>query len=93
MFLFRSVLRVKSLTVGTEVEMHFSGARIDDLVRRVLSPKELIELFEGRSDFLHYRHVYFKKHIQLLSENSHMEEVPILVNDRKQTRGSLRKSS
>nr|XP_014265736.1 dynein regulatory complex subunit 7 [Maylandia zebra] len=71
-------LRVKSLTVGTEVEMHFSGARVDDLVRRVLSPKELIELFEGRSDFLHYRHVYFKKHIQLLSENSHMEEVPIL---------------
>uniref|UniRef100_A0A3P9DPC4 Dynein regulatory complex subunit 7 n=1 Tax=Maylandia zebra TaxID=106582 RepID=A0A3P9DPC4_9CICH len=77
----RKLLRVKSLTVGTEVEMHFSGARVDDLVRRVLSPKELIELFEGRSDFLHYRHVYFKKHIQLLSENSHMEEVPILPQD------------
>lgn len=71
-------LRVKSLTLGTEVEMHFSGARVDDLVRRVLSSKELIELFEGRSDFLHYRHVYFKNHVQLLSENSQREEVSIL---------------
>ncbi|XP_035770468.1 dynein regulatory complex subunit 7-like [Neolamprologus brichardi] len=78
-------LRVKSLTLGTEVEMHFSGARVDDLVRRVLSPKELIELFEGRSDFLHYRHVYFKKHVQLLSENSQMEEVPVLVTGNKHT--------
>ncbi|XP_031606055.1 dynein regulatory complex subunit 7 isoform X1 [Oreochromis aureus] len=70
--------RVKSLTVGTEVEMHFSSARVDDLVRRVLSPKEFIELYEGRSDFLQYRHVYFEKEIQLLSENSRNEEAPIL---------------
>uniref|UniRef100_I3KBQ5 Dynein regulatory complex subunit 7 n=1 Tax=Oreochromis niloticus TaxID=8128 RepID=I3KBQ5_ORENI len=77
-FLFHSVFRVKSLTVGTEVEMHFSSARVDDLVRRVLSPKEFIELYEGRSDFLQYRHVYFKKEIQLLSENSRNEEAPIL---------------
>lgn len=40
--------------------MEFNGeARADCLVRRVVSPGEMTETFEGRSDRLHYRHVEF----------------------------------
>lgn len=39
--------------------MEFSSARVDDLVRRVESPREMTEFFEGRKDFLYYRHVVF----------------------------------
>uniref|UniRef100_A0A3B4ZAZ1 Dynein regulatory complex subunit 7 n=1 Tax=Stegastes partitus TaxID=144197 RepID=A0A3B4ZAZ1_9TELE len=49
-------LRCRSLTAGTEQEMEFSNARSDGLVRRKLTPHEMIETFEGRSDFLYYRH-------------------------------------
>lgn len=39
--------------------MEFSSARVDSLVRRLLSVGEMMETFEGRSDFLYYRHVQF----------------------------------
>uniref|UniRef100_A0A3B4ZE11 Dynein regulatory complex subunit 7 n=1 Tax=Stegastes partitus TaxID=144197 RepID=A0A3B4ZE11_9TELE len=48
--------KCRSLTAGTEQEMEFSNARSDGLVRRKLTPHEMIETFEGRSDFLYYRH-------------------------------------
>lgn len=44
--------------------MEFSSARVDDLVRRVKSPGEMMEIFEGRDDFLHYRHVVFGPRVQ-----------------------------
>lgn len=43
-----------------EHEMEFnSSARADSLLRRVLSKSEMTETFEGRFDYLHYRHVTF----------------------------------
>uniref|UniRef100_UPI0037E7DD64 dynein regulatory complex subunit 7 n=1 Tax=Semicossyphus pulcher TaxID=241346 RepID=UPI0037E7DD64 len=46
----------------TEREMEFSRARVDDLVRRVESPGEMTEFFEGRSDLLYKRHTFFDPH-------------------------------
>uniref|UniRef100_A0A3B4XAS7 Dynein regulatory complex subunit 7 n=1 Tax=Seriola lalandi dorsalis TaxID=1841481 RepID=A0A3B4XAS7_SERLL len=46
-------------------EMGFSNTRIDNVVRRVVSPGEMTEIFEDRADFLHYRHVVFDRHIQI----------------------------
>uniref|UniRef100_A0A3Q0RCJ8 Dynein regulatory complex subunit 7 n=1 Tax=Amphilophus citrinellus TaxID=61819 RepID=A0A3Q0RCJ8_AMPCI len=71
-----SVFRVKHLTVDTEVEMHFSSAHADGVVQRVLSKTEMMELFEGRRDFLCYRHVCFREHIQEFYERP--EELHIL---------------
>ncbi|KAF1372807.1 hypothetical protein PFLUV_G00253700 [Perca fluviatilis] len=48
-----------SLSTDTKHEMEFSSARVDDLVRRVESPCEMTEFYEGRKDFLYYRHVVF----------------------------------
>ncbi|XP_008281441.1 coiled-coil domain-containing protein lobo homolog [Stegastes partitus] len=64
------LLRCRSLTAGTEQEMEFSNARSDGLVRRKLTPHEMIETFEGRSDFLYYRHVFFSQldHVQLCND-------------------------
>lgn len=36
-----------------------NSARADSLLRRVLSTREMTETFEGRLDFLYYRHVSF----------------------------------
>ncbi|XP_023148711.2 dynein regulatory complex subunit 7 [Amphiprion ocellaris] len=59
------LLRCRSLTTGTEQEMEFSNARSDELVRRRLTPHEMIEMFEGRNDFLYYRHVFFSQPVEL----------------------------
>ncbi|XP_040009242.1 dynein regulatory complex subunit 7 [Xiphias gladius] len=56
--------RYPSMAADTVHEMDFSGTRSDDLVRRVVSPGEMTEIFEGRADFLHYRHVVFDRHVQ-----------------------------
>lgn len=48
----------------SEHEMEFSSARVDHLVRRLESPGEMTELFEGRDDFLYYRHVVFDRHVE-----------------------------
>ena len=45
--------------------MEFSSARVDDLVRRVVSPREMTETFVDRQDFLYYRHVVFDQDVQL----------------------------
>lgn len=62
--LFCSVHRYPTLTADTVHEMEFSSARIDNMVRRVVSPGEMTELFENRTDFLYYRHVVFDRHVQ-----------------------------
>ncbi|XP_034757148.1 dynein regulatory complex subunit 7-like [Etheostoma cragini] len=41
--------------------MEFSSARVDHLVRRVKSPREMTEFFEGRGDLLYYRHATFSE--------------------------------
>ncbi|XP_074500922.1 dynein regulatory complex subunit 7 [Sebastes fasciatus] len=48
----------------TEREMEFSSARVENLVRRVESPGEMTEIFEGRNDFLYYRKLVFDKHVR-----------------------------
>ncbi|XP_075958119.1 dynein regulatory complex subunit 7 [Anarhichas minor] len=47
-----------------EREMLFSSGHRDDLVRRLVSPGEMTETFEGRSDFLFYRHVVAQRTVQ-----------------------------
>ncbi|GAA6233809.1 dynein regulatory complex subunit 7 [Lates japonicus] len=56
--------RYPTLTANTVHEMEFSSARIDNMVRRVVSPDEMTEIFENRTDFLYYRHVVFDRHVQ-----------------------------
>ncbi|KAM4614463.1 dynein regulatory complex subunit 7 [Discoglossus pictus] len=52
----------KSLTPETERTMTFySEARLDGLQKREEKPKEMAETFEGRSDFLYYKHIQFGK--------------------------------
>ncbi|XP_070695107.1 dynein regulatory complex subunit 7 [Pempheris klunzingeri] len=61
--------RYSSLSADAEREMEFSSARGDDLVRRVESPHEMTEVFEGRSDFLYYRHVVFDRRVLFSDDN------------------------
>lgn len=63
-YLFCSAHRYTTLTTDAEHEMEFSRAHVDDLVRRVESPGEMTEFFEGRADFLYFRHVVFDRHVQ-----------------------------
>ncbi|XP_075331570.1 dynein regulatory complex subunit 7 [Odontesthes bonariensis] len=75
--------RWRSLPTGTERLMEFSSAHIEYLVRRVLSPSEMEEYFQGRSDFLCYRRVVFKppdqrsepSYLQTDLENLHVQTV------------------
>nr|XP_046253588.1 dynein regulatory complex subunit 7 isoform X2 [Scatophagus argus] len=63
----------------SEREMEFSSARVDNLVRRVESPGEMTEIFEGRDDFLYYRHVVFDRHVQFSgSGEDAVPESPLL---------------
>uniref|UniRef100_A0A671YPR0 Dynein regulatory complex subunit 7 n=1 Tax=Sparus aurata TaxID=8175 RepID=A0A671YPR0_SPAAU len=59
-YLCRSVHRY----TDTQRETEFSCARVDNLVRRVESPGEMTELFEGRDDFLYIRHVTFDRRVE-----------------------------
>ncbi|XP_027131457.1 dynein regulatory complex subunit 7 isoform X3 [Larimichthys crocea] len=52
--------RYTSLSKDSQHDMKFSSTRVDGLVRRVDSPFDMTEMFEGRSDFLYYRHAVFK---------------------------------
>ncbi|XP_067361429.1 dynein regulatory complex subunit 7 isoform X2 [Channa argus] len=67
--------RYKTLTSDFQYEMEFSSTRVDDLVRRVVSPGEMTEIFEGRSDFLYYRHVVFNRHVQFSESYQDNEDV------------------
>ncbi|XP_068598878.1 dynein regulatory complex subunit 7 [Brachionichthys hirsutus] len=60
-FSFRSDLR----QTDRECVMEFSDMRVDGLLRRVESSAEMTETFEGRKDFLRYRHVVFDQKNQL----------------------------
>nr|XP_057907506.1 dynein regulatory complex subunit 7 isoform X3 [Doryrhamphus excisus]XP_057907507.1 dynein regulatory complex subunit 7 isoform X3 [Doryrhamphus excisus] len=65
---------------GGEHEMEFSGARVDGLVRRVDKPEEMTETFEGREDFLYYRHVVFEQPVETEDDDvdPQPEERPLL---------------
>ncbi|XP_035512918.1 dynein regulatory complex subunit 7 [Morone saxatilis] len=56
--------RYISWSIDTEREMAFNSARADNLVRRMELPDEMTEIFEGREDFLYYRHTVFSRHIR-----------------------------
>uniref|UniRef100_A0A8C4IG21 Dynein regulatory complex subunit 7 n=1 Tax=Dicentrarchus labrax TaxID=13489 RepID=A0A8C4IG21_DICLA len=56
--------RYISRSIDTEREMAFDSARADNLVRRMELPDEMTEIFEGREDFLYYRHAIFSRHIR-----------------------------
>ncbi|XP_042348033.1 dynein regulatory complex subunit 7 isoform X2 [Plectropomus leopardus] len=56
--------RFTSPSADTERHVEFSSARVDGLLRRVESPGEMTEIFEGRRDFLYYRHVVFDRQVQ-----------------------------
>ncbi|XP_038610067.1 dynein regulatory complex subunit 7 isoform X3 [Tachyglossus aculeatus] len=57
----------KTMIPETERTMEFySAARVDGLLKRIENPLEIIEHYEGRADFLSYRHVEFGKRIKKL---------------------------
>lgn len=62
--------------------MEFSGGRVDSLVRRLLSAGEMTETFEGRSDFLYYRHVVFDRRVQFPAEDADPDDPRIQVSPR-----------
>lgn len=60
------VHRVTSLSSGIERQMEFSSyVRPDYLARRIWSPNEMEEFYEGRRDFLWYRKVIFQSPDQI----------------------------
>uniref|UniRef100_A0A4W6G732 Coiled-coil domain-containing protein 135 n=1 Tax=Lates calcarifer TaxID=8187 RepID=A0A4W6G732_LATCA len=76
--------RYPTLTADTVHEMEFSSARIDNMVRRVVSPGEMTELFENRTDFLYYRHVIFDRHVQFSEPHvdADLDDRPLQVVER-----------
>ncbi|XP_061449711.1 dynein regulatory complex subunit 7 isoform X2 [Rhineura floridana] len=55
----------KTMDPETERTMEFyNETRVDGLQKRVETSKDMMEYFEGRSDFLYYRHVEFGKRIK-----------------------------
>ncbi|XP_008316190.1 dynein regulatory complex subunit 7 isoform X2 [Cynoglossus semilaevis] len=65
--------RYQALAVHGIHEMEFSeSARVDDMLKRVVSPGEMTETFQNRSDFLCYRHTVFSRNVQF-SENKNAE--------------------
>ena len=55
------------------------SARVDDLSKRVMSPTEMEEYFEHRSDFLFERHVTFDKIAKKFESSEKAQQRPILV--------------
>uniref|UniRef100_A0A8C0J9X6 Dynein regulatory complex subunit 7 n=1 Tax=Chelonoidis abingdonii TaxID=106734 RepID=A0A8C0J9X6_CHEAB len=72
----------KTMEPETERTMEFySEMRVDGLQKRVENAKEMTEYFEGRSDFLHYRHTMFgkrTKRAQKLLVNTELNARPIV---------------
>ncbi|KAI3357891.1 hypothetical protein L3Q82_016273 [Scortum barcoo] len=64
----------------SERELEFSSGRVDNLVRLLESPGEMTQIFEGREDFLCYRHVVFGHQVQFpeAEENSGQGDQPLL---------------
>ncbi|XP_074865016.1 dynein regulatory complex subunit 7 [Carettochelys insculpta] len=71
----------RTMVPETERTMEFySETRVDGLQKRVENPDEMTEYFEGRSDFLHYRHTVFGKRTkkaQMLLANTELNARPI----------------
>nr|XP_048672599.1 dynein regulatory complex subunit 7 isoform X2 [Caretta caretta] len=72
----------KTMEPETERTMEFySETRVDGLQKRVENAKEMTEYFEGRSDFLHYRHTEFgrrTKRAQMVLINTELNARPIV---------------
>ncbi|XP_074824600.1 dynein regulatory complex subunit 7 isoform X2 [Natator depressus] len=72
----------KTMEPETERTMEFySETRVDGLQKRVENAKEMTEYFEGRSDFLHYRHTVFgrrTKRAQMVLINTELNARPIV---------------
>nr|XP_056718780.1 dynein regulatory complex subunit 7 [Euleptes europaea] len=61
----------KTMEPETERTMEFySETRVDGLQKRVETPTDMIEYFEGRSDFLRYRHTEFGKRTKKPANNT-----------------------
>lgn len=48
----------------------YERARVDGLIKREETPKTMTEHYEGRTDFLSYRHVNFGPRVKKLAQNS-----------------------
>lgn len=48
----------------------YETARVDGLIKREETPKTMTEYYQGRSDFLSYRHVDFGDRVKKLALNS-----------------------
>ncbi|KAM6924446.1 dynein regulatory complex subunit 7 [Xenentodon cancila] len=70
--------RWRTLTTGTEREMHFSSVYLHNVVRRELLRSEMKEFFQGRSDFLYYRHVFFDQPVESLDLSHQVPGLEIL---------------
>uniref|UniRef100_A0A8C8RNP4 Dynein regulatory complex subunit 7 n=1 Tax=Pelusios castaneus TaxID=367368 RepID=A0A8C8RNP4_9SAUR len=71
----------KTMESETERTMEFySETRVDGLQKRVENAQEMMEYFEGRSDFLHYRHTTFGKRTKKAQTlvNSELNARPIV---------------
>nr|XP_054602251.1 dynein regulatory complex subunit 7 isoform X2 [Nothobranchius furzeri] len=62
--------RRKSLPSGAEQEVEFSCRRTDHLVRRVMLPREVVDYFQDRIDFLYYRRICFNEQLDSLPHES-----------------------
>ncbi|XP_029291047.1 dynein regulatory complex subunit 7-like isoform X3 [Cottoperca gobio] len=69
--------RYTSKSTHTEREMEFSNVGVEDLVRRVESPGEMTEFFEGRKDFLCYRHAVFDTQLSKPDSNINLDDRPV----------------
>uniref|UniRef100_A0A1A8N0G6 Coiled-coil domain containing 135 n=1 Tax=Nothobranchius pienaari TaxID=704102 RepID=A0A1A8N0G6_9TELE len=62
--------RSKALPSGAEQEVEFSCKRTDHLVRRVMLPREVVDYFQDRIDFLYYRRISFNKQLDSFPQES-----------------------
>lgn len=61
----------------------YETARVDGLVKREETPKTMTEYYQGRADFLSYRHINFGSRVKKLGTNSSESNPrPIVVRAR-----------
>lgn len=61
----------KTMQPGMDRVMEFyETARVDGLIKREETPKTMTEYYQGRSDFLSYRHINFGPRVKKLVLNS-----------------------
>lgn len=59
------------------------SARVDGLAKREMTATEMVEHFENRPDFLHYRHTTFEKVGKKFESAESARQRPILVRKTK----------